>query len=292
MIFARPEVARGLAAAISASTLLAACALTTSFAGLSVGPVDGGAGGSSASDGSAAMDGSVPDSRAPEASTADGQSFFRCADHATAVFCADFDGEPFDLGFEKVPPANGAGSGASTSFFSSPPRSLLATLPARGSSPMLPVAGVLRRLPGTRSLLLSFALRIEESTDQDGIDVASISYRPASGFYGVFLRYRRNPAPNFLLFEFATSPSLTRFVDLPGRPKLGAFAHVEMTLDVASTSSAISVAVDGSPLVVTSPLSAHQYVTSTPIVQLGIVGSNDTGGPIEIRFDDVLVEAL
>jgi hypothetical protein len=290
--FPRPEWTQRVVGAAAVSTALAACSVTTSFSGLTGGAVDvvdGGRESSAGSDAGLLPDGPGPEGGAPDGATPDGQTFFRCADHGSALFCADFDGEPFDHGFDPVPPTQGASVAPSTSLAASPPRSLLGKMPARTSSQPVAVAGLVRPILGARSFVLSLDLRIEESSAEDAVDVVSLSYH--ANYYGLYLRYRRNPSPNFALFEFANSPSVLNFIELAARPTLGAFVHVTITVEMGSASSLVSVAFDGVDAAVRAPISAYKYLSSPLFLELGITGGDGVGGPFEVRTDNVLVEA-
>lgn len=206
---------------------------------------------------------------------------------ANAFFCNDFDTDPYLAGWTP----DGTGFGPTLFYSTSPPRSLAVSLPSRG--PGQPYGALHRRVPaGPLEVSLAFDLRIDDSSQQEAVDLGSV-YLDSSPYWSANFRYNHpNPASHILTFfeygdAFDAAPQLVHFNPLGPPPKLGDFFHVVMTVKIGPSSSTVRIDVDG----VSYPFAASGHLFQSPnlAVSVGVTGSDGSGAAFQGAVDNVLV---
>ncbi|MBX3207281.1 MAG: hypothetical protein KF764_19695 [Labilithrix sp.] len=242
-------------------------------------------------------DAGTPDGGPNDAGERDGDSAtpnvdaaapFRCVDHPNAILCADFDKDPFDLGFLR----DGVGTTEATStMFVSAPNALAASLPSRGDG--TPHAILIRPLDALASFSLSWDTRIVTTAPQYAVDLCSI-YR-LNPYWTVTVRLKRDLNERLELFEFGSvtdgvPTAVVAFTPLTRKLNPDAFSRVEMRVTVSGSASSAVVLIDGQ-IAGTADLSAHHY-TGKPHATAGISSTDGSGGAITVITDNLLLEPL
>jgi hypothetical protein len=222
-----------------------------------------------------------------------------CKAYPTAIFCADFDGNPFDVGFTHN--ADGTPPGqldVDRTVFASAPAAALASLGARSGSGPKPDAYLYHQLPdATSSFRLSWSAAYEDQGTQEAVDFGISPVKQTTGVYhSVVLRYHHGPdgSLSLQLFEYGApdgaQPEVVEFTPLAVPPPApGRFARYELDLVQSAGASSVSVFVDGTEALANHALSFH--VVSGPVgLRVGVASSDGVGSPFVVRVDDVVVE--
>ena len=221
-----------------------------------------------------------------------GASLPGCAGHPNALFCADFDGDPYDKGFD----ANGAsGRVASDSqTFVSSPRSLVATLGSRGAG--LPFSYLEHLLDGSIiSYRVSWSAKLDDSGVQTAVDHGVALSRNQPVYHSLQVRYAHyaGTAPKLLLFEYADAegqtPQLVDFTNFSTTPDVAQFHRFEMRITQSASASSVTVLLDGKTVLADHALTFHRATGPTRIIA-GIGGSDGPGDPVVVHVDDVAVD--
>jgi hypothetical protein len=236
----------------------------------------------------------APDGSADSALSVDASDggAFRCADYPAALFCSDFDETPYDVGWDNHVDIRGGQSGATTTDFLSPPRSLLATIPAHDAT-TLPFAGVAHAIT-SRAFSVAWDMWIDDPSGQTDVELGGFSFL-GNPYYAVWVLYSRGLA-SFQLSEYGGAyqghPELSSYTKLSHGLKIQAWSHVEMRIELSTGASQVEVVVDGASNGV-MPLSAGTYLlpSTKPNIALGIVDGEGTGAAYRTRVDNVLVIA-
>jgi hypothetical protein len=214
-----------------------------------------------------------------------------CAGHPTAIFCADFDTDPYDNGFD-TNSANGISSDTKTAV--SPPRSLVATLPSRGDG--MPNSFLEHFLdPGVTSFRLSWSAKLEDSGAQSAVDFGVSLSRNTPTYHSLQVRYvhAAGDSPMLQLFEYANAqgndPQVVDFNDFTVLPRVGQFQRFEMRMTQSASASLVTLLLDGVTIFTDHPLTFYRATGATRIMA-GIGGSDGPGDPVVVHVDDVVVE--
>jgi hypothetical protein len=280
-------------AAVPALCALAgACSLTTSLSGLSNGPDDVDSG----TDAANGVDGAM---LAPEGGTDGGQDAgdgaattqtFRCADHPGALFCADFDNGPFNVGWTDIYDPNGGTLALGDGRFG---RGLVATIPTHGATtPSTRPGATLEtgvNLPARAPFTFAFDTKIESAAPGGGVyEISGIFFHV--NFYVVTFRIEDSGA--IVLHEYGdpigSAPFLLNDFPLMVGPPIGSWVHVAMQMTFPSSSSVhLRVQFDGA-IAYDGAIGASPYA-SPPFVYGGISNAENAGQARAVDFDDIVV---
>jgi hypothetical protein len=78
--------------------------------------------------------------------------------------------------------------------------------------------------------------------------------------------------------------TLNTSVPIPSAPPTGVWTHVAIDVDSSTSPATATVSYDGAPALTQAPLPAP---CSGPATASVAVGAFDTGGPVELTFDNV-----
>jgi hypothetical protein len=275
-------------AVVSCLGAVGACSLTTSFDDLTAGGGMRDGAGADVETGDGPSDAAVVDAASlPRETGVDAATPFRCADHADAVFCADFETDPFDRGWDEQLDTNG-------SYALIPARSsrgLSSSVPARADDSQRVAAGLADTVvmtPGT-SFTYSFDILLGATlTTANIVDFGGFVFH--GPYYSAVLRSSNG---DFYLQEYGDAtgarPVLSTGHALTAGPKAGVWSHVEMRFTFAQSSSHAVVKLDGAT-VLDGDIAAYQYA-STPHLVAGITNVEGHGTAFTTVIDDVLATA-
>jgi hypothetical protein len=222
------------------------------------------------------------------ADAADAMPAAFCASLGAAAppkLCADFDTGLFSASFSTLNVSSGATLAADTRAFSSPPSSLLATLPAAAQSDG--VAFLARTFTGmATSVVYAFDLRIDSwVTGGKAAVVATVVVNDGLASEHSLRFYLTD---TYAAVEEAFVAGTTQYVDhrMAVAPRLGTWTRVELRIDLASRTCNASLG--GVPALMNVPLDAT-WAPGTPEVHLGLSYVGSQASPWAVRFDDVVV---
>jgi hypothetical protein len=264
-----------------------ACLLTTSLDGLSGPADDAGAGADRASAEAGGGDGPVTDTAS--ADVVDAARPFRCADQV-AVFCADFDTDPFDVGFsDTIAPAGGTLSAGPGRF----DRGLVAQTPVRNTATRPGASRVkfLDMIPARTSFTYAYDILVEPASGAGTLDYGGFYFN--GPFYTMSLR--SSDDGKVFLHEYADAdlvggfPELNRSRPLAHGLAPGVWSHVAIKITFSPGASALKVTFDNEVMADGMSIDAYRYADDNPKIPVGIFGAEDVGKAVKMTFDDVLV---
>ena len=278
----RSELRAALIAAI-AGALVPGCLLATSLDGFSGGPDD--ASPPVTNEGGADAD-AVPGDAPSSSDAADAAGPFRCPQQS-AIFCADFESDPFDMGLVTTVESGGALRTTTGKFG----RALEATIPMRATSTR-PNAAIIKPLPmpAATPFTLSYDVLVDDPIGEGVIDYGGFFF---NGPYYI-LALRSDTGGTVYLHEYADPfmfeiNPLNRSRTLAHGPVVGKWTHVVMKVTFASdaTSSSLKLTLDGDT-VLDAAIDAYRY-GGQPKLTIGIANAEDKGKAARMLYDDVLV---
>jgi hypothetical protein len=216
---------------------------------------------------------------------------FRCADHAAALFCADFESGAFNTGWDTIYVPNGGTLAFGAGRFG---RGLVATVPTRAGTPTpstRPNAAVEKgvSLAARAPLTLAFDVKIESGAGGAGVvEISGID------FHGPFyiVTFRMVDDGTIHLHEFGdtvgANPVIINDFPLIVQPAIGSWVHVAMQMTFPSASSARLVVLFDGATAYDGAIGAAPYA-SKPFVYAGISNAESAGQARTIDFDDILV---
>jgi hypothetical protein len=265
--------------------LAPACLLTTSFDGLTGDAVpDAAPVPAEAAVDAGGVDAPIADSVVGD--VVDAARPFRCAEQ-TAVFCADFDTDPFDVGFNEIITEEGGSVVAGSGRFG---RGLVAQIPLHGASntPAAIALKVLDGLSATTSFTYAFDILIEPAAGAGYLTYAGFFYN--GPYYEMNLR--SDDEGRFYLHEYADAfmaiPALGRDRLIARGPVPGTWTHVVMKVTFSVGSSKLKLMFDDDVMMDDAPIDAHRYA-STPKIPVGIYDTGNAGKAVKLTYDDVIV---
>jgi hypothetical protein len=235
-------------------------------------------------------DAAGPGDGASEASTTTSGG---CKAMTGAVFCADFDGQPFDLGFVPNTASPIGTLAADPTHVISTPSALLATLPQRSAGQ--PYAFLEHTLPaGLTSFRVAWSAYLDDQgSSQSAVDFGVALVREGNPYRALAIRYER-PAggtPSFVLFEYgnatATKPQIVDFTPIQAAPA-PRFQRFELLLATNGESSNVRLTIDGTTALPAKATTLYDQ-TSPYSLYVGIAASDGAGGAVSVYVDDVVV---
>jgi hypothetical protein len=214
-----------------------------------------------------------------------------CAAFPAAIFCADFDGSPFDSGFT----ASGDPVGTDTALFTSAPSALRAALPSRGDGK--PGGYLDHELPGDlTSFRVAWSVLLQDHGSQSAVDFGVTLLRQGAEYRSLSVRYQHftGNGPTLELFEYGnatpTMPQIVNFTPSAVTPK-STFTRFEIQVTSGASSGSVTVLADGKVAFDSVPVSL--YSGSTPFhIAAGIAGSDGPGDDVTVLVDDIVVTPL
>lgn len=211
---------------------------------------------------------------------------FRCSDRPGALFCSDFETDPFNFGWDKPLQDNGTFGlvPARTS------RGLSGTVESRTAATQSFAAGLVKTVTMTPLTPFTFSFDVLLGSSLDTANVVDFGGFALRGdtFYQTDLRFSNG---TFTLQEFADAnasfPALNKATDLTYGPPAGSWAHVELRWTFPAGSSHAVVKIDGATVLDLDTV-AHRYPAS-PQIMVGITNAPGKGSAFKIVVDDVLV---
>ncbi len=199
-----------------------------------------------------------------------------------AELCADFDGNPWNAGFDATFLQGGGTIQQDLASFISSPRSALAVVPVVPSGSPFGAAALTYTLPGAfSSANLSFDAKLESDVGPTGT--------------AVFLFQLAAPTANHAGLQFIVGSGSQGLHETPGgfHPVGGktfpsTWAHVEFSLSLSTTSS-VTLTVDGVKWLDQEPITPPPL--SDPWFAVGIVQVNGpTTAESRVRIDNVVLD--
>ena len=276
-----------IAVAAPLGTVGVACSLTTSLDGLTTevvaetGAAPQGEAGSIAPESGSAAEGGVGADAGVDAAPAP----FRCADHAGAPFCADFEATPVTSGWTHVNTAAGGTMAGGAGRFG---QGLSASTPSHDTTtnPEAWVESGSLSIPVRQDF--TFSVDIKISSLQGG-QTDFVGF----GFHGPFyiLTLRGEGDGKVDLYEFGeaigdASPQLDHYQPLLVQPALGTWIHVVSHVTFASGNVHLKMTFDD-VTAFDGELGADPYA-GHPYAHAGISQTTGNGNPTTIVFDDLL----
>lgn len=216
---------------------------------------------------------------------------FGCADHASALFCADFETGPFNANWGYTFFRNGGTLVLGAGRFGS---GLVATVPARADPGVStrPAATVETSvtLTARAPLTLAFDMNIPSAATGGGVvDIGGFDFH--GPFYVVTFRMENDGTIH--LHEYGdplgSNPNLLTDAPLTAQPAIGSWVHVAMALTFPTSSSARLVVTFDGATTFDGPIGASPYA-SQPFVYAGINNAESAaslGRTVDV--DDILV---
>jgi hypothetical protein len=205
---------------------------------------------------------------------------------AAPKLCTDFDTGSFSTSFASVTVSSAATLGADSHAFTSPPSSLLATLPLAAQSN--DVAFVAQTFTGTASsVVYAFDLRVDAWPTGGKVAVVATVVIDDGLATEHSLRFFVTDTSAGVEEVFVSGT--TQYLDhaLTSHPLLGTWTRVELDIDLAGRTCSASLG--GAPALANAPL-ASTWGPGTPEVHLGISFVSAQSAAWAARFDNVVFD--
>jgi hypothetical protein len=284
----------GACAAVTIAAMAAACTFTTSLDGFSNGPTDDRESGADAAKEADAppvdveAGKPVPDAGIDVEAGDDGGASF-CGAHAGAVFCADFEKDPFNAGWIETLRANG---GTVLTGPGRDGRGIECRVPTRAGTsdstrPSAALHGPVLLQP-RQPFTLAFDMNIAVAIGGGVIDIGGFNY--SGVFYVATFRMQDNGIVTVHEYGDPTMGAGQVLADYPLiiQPGIGRWVRVEMMVTFPAGNDVHLVARFDGALAYDGKLSAAAYA-SQPYIFAGIINVENAGQARTVGFDDVLV---